>query len=111
MAVVRSLVPRGGPLAAKIGAWGLGLGILAACAGNRPGPSANPPRDGVALLNQMRNAYLGKWFKTVTFVQQTIQTHQDGKVDTTTWYEALRSPDRLRIDFGDPKSGNGVIYT
>ncbi len=78
---------------------------------NRAKPAPTPPADGVALLNQMRAAYLGKWFKTVTFVQQTIQTHQDGKVDTTTWYEALRSPDRLRIDFADPKSGNGVIYT
>ncbi|HWC73909.1 MAG TPA: hypothetical protein VG454_08215 [Gemmatimonadales bacterium] len=70
-----------------------------------------PPKDGTALLNQMRDAYNGRWFKTVTFVQQTIQTHPDGVTDTTTWYEALRAPDRLRIDFGDPKAGNGVIYT
>ena len=69
------------------------------------------PKDGIALLKQMREAYLGKWFKTVTFVQQTIQTHSNGVTDTTTWYEALRSPDRLRIDFGDLKNGNGVIYT
>ncbi len=34
-----------------------------------------------------------------------------GVTDTTTWYEALKSPDRLRIDFGNPKDGNGVIYT
>jgi hypothetical protein len=44
-------------------------------------------------------------------VQQTIPTRPDGVVDTTIWYEALRSPDRLRIDFADPKAGNGVIYT
>jgi hypothetical protein len=69
------------------------------------------PKDGTALLRKMREAYLGKWFKTVTFVQQTIQTHPNGGTDTTTWYEALRSPDRLRIDFGDLKNGNGVIYT
>jgi hypothetical protein len=60
----------------------------------------------------MRQAYLGKWFKTVTFVQQTIRKNpQTGVTDTTTWYEALKSPNRLRIDFGDPKVGNGVIYT
>jgi outer membrane lipoprotein-sorting protein len=59
----------------------------------------------------MRAKYLGKWFKTVTFSQQTIQTRPTGVVDTSTWYEALKSPDRLRIDFGDPKNGNGVIYT
>ena len=58
----------------------------------------------------MRAAYVGKWFKTVTFVQQTTQTRK-GVTDTSTWYEALKSPDRLRIDFGDPKDGNGVLYT
>ena len=74
--------------------------------------AASPPKDGVALLKQMREAYLGKWFKTVTFVQQTIRKNpQTNVTDTTTWYEALRSPDRLRIDFGDPARGNGALYT
>ena len=59
----------------------------------------------------MRSKYLGKWFKTVTFSQQTIQTRPTAVVDTSTWYEALKTPDRLRIDFGDPKNGNGVLYT
>lgn len=103
-------------MAAKIaaGCLVLGVAVLAGCAGNRSGgrAAANPPRDGTALLNQMRAAYLGKWFKTVTFVQQTIRTNpQTNVTDTTTWYEALKSPDRLRIDFGDPKNGNGVLYT
>lgn len=70
------------------------------------------PKDGRELLDRMRSAYLGKWFRTVTFVQQTIRRNpQTGVTDTTTWYEALKSPDRLRIDFGDPKQGNGVLYT
>ena len=56
----------------------------------------------------MRLAYQGKWFRTVTFVQKTTQT-RNGVTDTSTWYEALKSPDRLRIDFGDPNNGNGVI--
>jgi len=74
--------------------------------------AASPPKDGVALLKQMREAYLGKWFKTVTFVQRTIRKNpQTNVTDTTTWYEALRSPDRLRIDFGDPAKGNGALYT
>ena len=68
------------------------------------------PKDGRELLDRMRSAYLGKWFETVTFTQQTIQT-RNGVTDTTTWYEALKTPDRLRIDFGDPKNGNGVLYT
>ena len=85
--------------------------LIAGCAGNRARPAAAPPNDGVALLSRMHDAYRGKWFKTVTFVQQTIVKRPDGVTDTTTWYEALRSPDRLRIDFGDPQKGNGALYT
>jgi hypothetical protein len=88
------------------------LVLAAGCGGKKLQTVAPPPpQNGLALLNRMRDTYLGKWFKTVTFVQQTIQKHPDGVTDTTTWYEALRSPARLRIDFGDPKNGNGVIYT
>ena len=95
-----------------IRAWGLGiLGLCAACAGNRPAPATTPPRDGLTLLHQMRDAYVGKWFRTVTFVQKTTQVRPNGVADTSTWYEALLSPDRLRIDFGDIQKGNGVIYT
>ena len=86
------------------------LGVCVACAGNRSQPSG-PPHDGQALLNQMREAYLGKWFKNVTFTQLTTQTRPNGVTDTSTWYEALQTPARLRIDFGDPAKGNGVIYT
>jgi len=97
-------------VAAKVGVWILALGVWAGCAGNRAGTAAPTP-PGVALLDRMRSKYVGKWFKTVTFSQQTIQKRPTGVVDTSTWYEALKSPDRLRIDFGDPKNGNGVIYT
>ena len=95
----------------RIGVWCLVSAVSVACAGNRPGPAATPPRDGLALLNQMRDAYLGKWFRTVTFTQLTTQYRPNGVTDTTTWYEAYQTPDRLRIDIGDPAKGNGVLYT
>ena len=69
------------------------------------------PANGVELLTRMHDAYAGKWYKTLTFVQQTTITRPTGVVDTSTWYEALKSPDRLRIDFGDPSKGNGALYT
>lgn len=99
-------------MAAKIGIWAVGLGLGVACAGNQPEMVTTPmPTDGIAVLNRMHDAYIGKWFNTVTFVQQTIRTRPNGVVDTTLWYEALLSPDRLRIDYVDPKAGNGVLYT
>jgi hypothetical protein len=59
----------------------------------------------------MRDAYLGNWFKTVTFVQRTITIRPNAAPDTVIWYEALLTPDRLRIDVASPQSGNGVLYT
>ena len=44
-------------------------------------------------------------------IQKTTLTRPNGVVDTSTWYESLKSPDRLRIDFGDPAKGNGALYT
>ena len=92
-------------MAAKVGVFALAVVITAFTS------QSQAPKNGRELLERMRTAYAGKWFKNVTFVQQTVQTRPSGVVDTSTWYEALKSPDRLRIDFGDPKNGNGVIYT
>jgi len=84
--------------------------VVGGCATNHAGPAA-PPTNGIVLLNQMHDAYAHRWFKNVTFTQLTTQTRPSGVTDTSTWYEALLSPARLRIDFGDPAKGNGVIYT
>ena len=42
--------------------------------------SADPPKDGVEVVNRMRERYVGKWYRTLTFVQKT--TLPDGKVET-----------------------------
>ncbi|MFL5483197.1 MAG: hypothetical protein ACJ8AK_13540 [Gemmatimonadaceae bacterium] len=85
--------------------------MLRACTASQSNINRTPPANGVELLTRMHDAYAGKWPSTVTFVQRTIVARPNGVVDTTTWYEALRSPDRLRIDFGDPSKGNGALYT
>jgi len=87
------------------------LALLSACATPNPTVSRTTPASGLELLQRMHDAYDGKWFKTLTFVQKTTLTRPNGVVDTSTWYEALKSPDRLRIDFGDPSKGNGALYT
>jgi outer membrane lipoprotein-sorting protein len=86
-----------------------GFALLIACATVKV--SQTTPASGTELLQRMHDAYAGKWYKTVTFVQKTTVTRPNGVVDTSTWYEALKSPDRLRIDFGDPSNGNGALYT
>ncbi|HJQ10059.1 MAG TPA: hypothetical protein VJ840_03435 [Gemmatimonadaceae bacterium] len=88
-----------------------GVTLLCGCAAANPANNRTVPANGVELLTRMHDAYAGKWYKTLTFVQKTTVTRPNGVVDTSTWYEALRSPDRLRIDFGDPLKGNGALYT
>jgi hypothetical protein len=80
---------------------------LAALAAVSPsaGP-AEPPKDGVELLALMRERYVGKWYRTLTFVQKT--TLADGKVET--WYEAAELPGKLRIDIAPLENKNTLLF-
>jgi outer membrane lipoprotein-sorting protein len=69
-------------------------------------PHDPPPRDGVALVRQMRERYAASWYRTLTFVQKT--TLPNGKVET--WHEALSAPGRLRIDIAPLDSMNTLIF-
>jgi outer membrane lipoprotein-sorting protein len=66
---------------------------------------------GAEIVRQMHDKYAGKWFKTLTFVQKTTRHTKDGRDTVSTWYESASLPGRLRIDFGKPSDGNGVLYT
>jgi hypothetical protein len=68
--------------------------------------SAEPPKDGVEVLALMRERYLGKWYRTLTFVQKT--TLADGKVET--WYEAAELPGKLRIDIAPLEGKNTLLF-
>ena len=76
---------------------------------------AQSPAPGREVLQRMHDAYAGKWYSTLRFVQKTTRYGNDGTPTFATWYESLRqTPDghtQLRIDLGDPTAGNGVIYT
>jgi hypothetical protein len=63
------------------------------------------------VIKKMHDKYQGKWYKTLTFVQKTTMTRQDGTRDTAIWYESVKGPDLLRIDIGPPSAGNGILYT
>jgi hypothetical protein len=63
------------------------------------------------VLKQMYDRYSGKWYHTFTFVQKTENFKNDSLVKTSTWYEAIMFPDKFRIDFGDLKEGNAVIFS
>lgn len=62
------------------------------------------------VLHDMHKRYAGNWYKSFTFTQTTENYRNDSLVRTSTWYEAIVFPDKFRIDFGDKKDGNAVIY-
>jgi len=72
------------------------------------------PKSGAEVFQRMHDAYAGRWYKSLTFVQTTTQRRQNGTDTVSTWYESLRqngNATQLRIDVGDPTAGNGVLYT
>ena len=95
------------------------LVALAGCrsASSLPGPSAAPVAaartnyaSGDEVIAAMHARYAGKWYTTLTFTQKTSRLMADGKWNVQTWYEAIRVPGQLRIDFDPISAGNGVIY-
>lgn len=83
------------------------LFCLAALAAGLPSPTpTDPPKDGAEVVAMMRERYLGKWYRTLTFVQKT--TLPDGKVET--WYEAAELPGKLRIDIAPLDGKNTILF-
>lgn len=81
------------------------LGLLI----NVPSPQ-RPITTAGELLAAMRARYDGKWYRTLTFVQNNTEHHPDGTVAHSVWREWLASPGRLRIEFQPADSGNGVLF-
>src|SRR6266576_3387843 len=71
--------------------------------------ASSEPHDGRDILERMHAAYAGRWYSSLAFVQRTTLVRAGGQHDTATWYESLKGPDLLRIDFGDPAAGRGAI--
>ena len=96
------------------------LVLLSACGGGQrraetpapPEPVVSEPqyRTGEEVLGAMHDRYAGKWFSTMTFTQKTSRLLPTGKWNVQTWYEAMRLPGKLRIDFDPVSAGNGVLY-
>lgn len=74
------------------------------------GTPQNPITTPRELLAAMRARYDGKWYRTLTFVQNNTERHQDGTVERSVWREWLQAPGNLRIEFQPADSGNGVLF-
>lgn len=94
----------------------LAIATLLACHQQAPAPNAAPNNiaanysSGEAVVAAMHDRYAGKWLRTLTFKQTTSRLLGNGSWDVQTWYEALKLPGQLRIDFAPISAGNGVLY-
>ena len=91
--------------------------LLAACAspaarsaGGAAAPGAAPVASTAALVEQMKARYDGRWYRTLTFLQNNTRYKADGGEERSQWKEYQRVPGRLRIEFLPAGSGGGIIF-
>jgi hypothetical protein len=65
---------------------------------------------GVQYLKALYTKNHHHWYHTMTFVQTTENYRNDSLIRKATWYEAVKLPNDLRIDFDTPSKGNFVLY-
>ena len=86
------------------------IGCIACSPSTPPRPAVPEPyTSGDQLLEAMQNRYVGRWYRTLTFVQETSTYPASGDSARAVWYEALQLPSLLRIDFDPIEQVNGVI--
>ena len=68
-------------------------------------------KTGEEVITKMHDKYVGKWYKTLTFVQKTTNYKPDGTSTSEMWSEAMGVPGSLRIDFLESKTGDGILFT
>ena len=79
--------------------------LIAGCATEAPVESADD------LVRAMQARYDGKWYETLTFVQTASFYGEDGTItQDQIWYEAMRVPGVLRIDFGPLENRRTSVY-
>lgn len=62
------------------------------------------------LISAMHDRYARSWYHTLTFEQDSITHAPEGSLTTERWHEALMLPGHLRIDVGEPKDENGMLF-
>jgi hypothetical protein len=91
--------------------------LTAACAprtpagtGTAPSPAEPVITTGRELLQAMHARYDGRWFRTLSFLQNNTLYSASGGEQKTQWLEHMIVPGRLRIDYLPLATHSGVMY-
>ena len=84
------------------------LVLLAGCAPSLP--EAPPITNGFALVRAMHDRYEGRWYRSLSFAQDTYWKTGSDTARTEVWREWMALPGRLRIEMEDPMAGIDAIY-
>jgi outer membrane lipoprotein-sorting protein len=87
----------------------VGMILAAGCLIAFGAAGAAEVESGDAVVNAMQARYEHAWYDTVTFTQKSTTYNADGTTKVETWYEAASLPGKLRIDYGAPSDGNGLV--
>lgn len=63
------------------------------------------------LVAEMRERYEGKWYKTLTFLQNNTRYTSDGREEKSQWMKYQSIPGKLRIEFLPRSAGSGLIFS
>ena len=63
------------------------------------------------LVAEMRERYDGKWYKTLTFLQNNTRYTSDGREEKSQWMKYQSTPAKLRIEFLPRSAGSGLIFS
>lgn len=63
------------------------------------------------LVREMRERYDGKWYRTLTFVQNNTRFTTDGREEKSQWMQYRSVPGKLRIEFLPRETRSGILFT
>lgn len=71
---------------------------------------AQPNQSGSDVIRMIHKRFYNKPCRTYTFSQKNTHYRNDSVTGHSEWHEAVQFPDKFRINFGEAKDGNYVIY-
>ena len=72
--------------------------------------ATTPITSAETLIRAMHDRYAGRWYRSMSFTQQTTRILPNDSTTVETWREWGVVPGRLRIEIGPRESGRGVIF-